>query len=146
MFLILACMSLVGLVFGLASASMFSLSEYCKFTCTSLVTDRNSTCRKLPIVISVCLTQPFQSSLRRDVTFVLTLLGKTVVCPRVVDRCCYCSCSCHIFLLSQLTTLAPAQDLPFSQIFPTIVSLPASGLTPRLYDWTVSSEHLGFYF
>ena len=40
----------------------------------------------------------------------------------------------------------PAQDLPFSQIFPTIDSLPASGLTPRLYDWSVSSEHLGFYF
>ena len=49
----------------------------------------------------------------------------------------------HIFLLSQLTTLTihtslslslPAQDLPFSQIFPTIDSLPASGLTPRLYD------------
>jgi len=41
----------------------------------------------------------------------------------------------------------PAQDLPFPQIFPTIDSLPSSGvLTPRLYDWTVSSEHLGFYF
>ena len=40
----------------------------------------------------------------------------------------------------------PAQDLPSSQIFPTIDSLPASGLTPRLYDWTVSSERLGFYF
>jgi len=38
----------------------------------------------------------------------------------------------------------PAQDLPFSQIFPTIDSLPASGLTPRLHDWTVSYEHLGF--
>jgi len=25
-------------------------------------------------------------------------------------------------------------------------SLPASGLTPRLYDWTVSSVHLGFCF
>ena len=36
--------------------------------------------------------------------------------------------------------------LPFSQIFPTIDSLPAPGLTPRLYDWSVSSEHLGFYF
>jgi len=34
----------------------------------------------------------------------------------------------------------------FLQIFPTIDSLPASGLTPRLYDWSVSSEHLGFYF
>ena len=34
----------------------------------------------------------------------------------------------------------------FSQIFPIIDSLPASGLTPRLYDWSVSSEHLGFYF
>ena len=39
----------------------------------------------------------------------------------------------------------PAQDLPCSRIFPTIDSLPASGLTPRLYDWSVSSEHLGFY-
>ena len=65
------------------------------------------------------------------------------------------SCSCHIFLLSQLTTLTihnslslslPAQDLPFSQIFPTIDSIPASGLTLWLYDWSVSSEHLGFYF
>jgi len=46
-----------------------------------------------------------------------------------------CSCCCHIFLLSQLTTLTihnslslslPAQDLLFSQIFPTIDSLPAS--------------------
>jgi len=37
-------------------------------------------------------------------------------------------------------------DLPFSQIFRTIDSLPASGLTPQLYDWTISSEHLGFYF
>jgi len=32
-----------------------------------------------------------------------------------------------------------------SQIFPTIDSLPASGLTPRLYDWSVSSEQF-FYF
>jgi len=32
-------------------------------------------------------------------------------------------------------------NLPFSEIFPTIDSLPASGLTPRLYDWTVFSEH-----
>jgi len=31
-------------------------------------------------------------------------------------------------------------------IFPTVDSLPSSGLTPRLYDSTVSSEHLGFYF
>jgi len=65
-----------------------------------------------------------------------------------------CSWSCHIFLLFQLTTLTihnslslslPAQDLPFSQIFPTIDSLAASGLTPRLYEWSVSSEHLGFF-
>ena len=27
-----------------------------------------------------------------------------------------------------------------------IDSLTASGLTPQLYDWSVSSEHLGFYF
>jgi len=35
-------------------------------------------------------------------------------------------------------------DFLFNQIFPTIDSLPASGLTTRLYDWSVSSEHLGF--
>ena len=34
----------------------------------------------------------------------------------------------------------------FTQIFPTIDSLPPSGLTPRLYDWSVSSEHLDFLF
>ena len=45
---------------------------------------------------------------------------------------------------NSLSLSLPAQDLPFSQIFPTIDSLPASGLTPRLYDWTVSCEHLGF--
>jgi len=28
----------------------------------------------------------------------------------------------------------------------TIDSLPASGLTSRLYDWSVTSEHLGFLF
>jgi len=45
-------------------------------------------------------------------------------------------------------TLKPisATSEPFGilwgQIFPTIDSLPASGLTPRLYDWSVSSEHL----
>jgi len=33
----------------------------------------------------------------------------------------------------------------FSQIIPTIDSLPASGLTPRLYYWSISSEHLVFY-
>jgi len=57
--------------------------------------------------------------------------------------------------LCQLTTLAihnslsrllPAQDLPLSQTFPTIDSLPASGLTPRTLLLTVSSEHLGFLF
>jgi len=68
--------------------------------------------------------------------------------------CSMCSCSCHI-LLSQFTTLTihnspslslSAQDLPFPQIFSTIHSLPASGLTPRLYAWSVSSEHLVFIF
>jgi len=58
-------------------------------------------------------------------------------------------------MLCQLTTLAirnflplslPAQNLPLSQIFPTTDSLLASGLTPRLYDYTVSSEHLHFLF
>jgi len=48
--------------------------------------------------------------------------------------------SCHIFLLCQHTTLTinnslslslPAQNLPLSQIFPTTVSLPVSGLTSR---------------
>jgi len=43
-------------------------------------------------------------------------------------------------------SLALILALPFSQIFPTIDSLPASGLTPRLYDWSVSFEHLGFLF
>ena len=51
-----------------------------------------------------------------------------------------CSCSYHFFSLCQLTTLTihnslcrslPAQDLPLPQIFPSIASLPASGLTPR---------------
>jgi len=51
-----------------------------------------------------------------------------------------CSCSYHIFSLCELTILTihnspsrppPAQDLPLSQIFPTIGSFPASGLTPR---------------
>jgi len=49
------------------------------------------------------------------------------------------SCSSHFFCLSQLTTLTihnsslfslPPQNLPLSQTFPTIDSLPASGLTP----------------
>ena len=53
-----------------------------------------------------------------------------------------CSCSYHFFSLCQLTTLTthnslslslPAQDLPLPQIFPTIDSLPASGLTPRTW-------------
>ena len=43
-------------------------------------------------------------------------------------------------------SLALILALPFSQIFPTIDSLPASGLSPLLYDWTASSEHLGFLF
>ena len=34
----------------------------------------------------------------------------------------------------------------FTNLSHHIHSLPASGLTPRLYDWSVSSEHLGFYF
>jgi len=50
------------------------------------------------------------------------------------------SCSYHIFSLCQLTTLTihnsrslslPPQNLPLSQIFPTVDSLPASGLTQR---------------
>ena len=54
----------------------------------------------------------------------------------------------HLTILTihnSLSLSLPAQDLPFSQIFPTIDYLPDSGLTPRLYDWSVSSEHLGFY-
>jgi len=51
-----------------------------------------------------------------------------------------CSWSYHIFALCQLATRTthnshsiqlPAQNLPFSQIFPTIRSLPVSGMTPR---------------
>ena len=51
-----------------------------------------------------------------------------------------CSCSYHIFSLCQLTILTihnslslslPPQDLPLPQIFLTIDSLSASGLTPR---------------
>ena len=69
--------------------------------------------------------------------------------------CPSCSCSYHFFSLCQLTTLTirnsvslslPAQDLPLSQILPTIDSLPASGLTPRTSLRTVSSEHLRFMF
>jgi len=41
--------------------------------------------------------------------------------------------------------VAIIQSLPLSQIFPTIDSLPASGLTPQIFDWTVPSEHLGFF-
>jgi len=51
-----------------------------------------------------------------------------------------CSCSYHIFSVCQLTTLTihnsrslslPPEDLPLSQIFPTIDFLQASGLAPR---------------
>jgi len=46
-----------------------------------------------------------------------------------------------------LSLSLPAQDLPLSQIFPTIDSLPASVLTSiDFYDWNVSSEHIGFWF
>ena len=54
--------------------------------------------------------------------------------------CPSCSCSYHFFSLCQLNTLTihnslslslPAQYLPLPQIFPSIDSLPASGLTPR---------------
>ena len=78
-----------------------------------------------------------------------TLFQPLCLCPS-------CSCSYHFFSLCQLTTLIihnslslslPAQDLPLSQIFPTIDSLPGlRTATPRLYDWTVSSEHLRFLF
>jgi len=44
-------------------------------------------------------------------------------------------------------SLSPrAQDLRLSQIFPTIDSLPALGLTPWTLYWTVFSEHLGFCY
>jgi len=54
----------------------------------------------------------------------------------------------------QLTTLTihnslcllPSQDLPISQIFPTIDSLWPQDWLHRLYDWTISSEHLVFCF
>jgi len=56
-----------------------------------------------------------------------------------------CLCPYHIFSLCQLTTVTvdnsislslSAQNLPLSQIFPTIDSLPASGLTPRTLHCT----------
>jgi len=67
--------------------------------------------------------------------------------------CPACSCSYHIFSLCQLTTLtihnslsfSPGSRPIFSQIFPTIDYLPASGLTPRTLSWTVSSEHLSLF-
>ena len=43
-------------------------------------------------------------------------------------------------------SFTPGSRPTFSQIFRTLDSLTALGLTPRLYDWSVSSEHLGFYF
>jgi len=43
-------------------------------------------------------------------------------------------------------SVAISATCTFPQIFPTTDSLPSSGLIPRLYDWIVSSEHLGFYF
>ena len=64
------------------------------------------------------------------------------------------SCSYHIFSLCQLTTLTnrnsvslslPAQELPLSQTFPTIDSLPAPGLNPQALLLTVSSEYLGWF-
>ena len=58
--------------------------------------------------------------------------------PRILLYLCpACSCSIHMSSLCQLTTLnplflsLPPQDLPLSQIFPIIDSLPAPGLTPR---------------
>ena len=73
------------------------------------------------------------------------LISALCLCPA-------CSCSYHISLC-QLTTLTihnsvslslPAQDLPLPQIFPTIGSIPASGLSPRT-SWPYhSSEHLCF--
>ena len=59
------------------------------------------------------------------------------------------SCSLNLPLSPSITPSlfhSGSRPIPFPQIFPTIDSLPASGLTSRLYDWSVSSEHLGFYF
>ena len=60
----------------------------------------------------------------------------------------------HIFLLSQLTTLTihnsvslslPAQDLPLSQIFPSIDSFQPQDWLHGLHDWTVSSSMSVFF-
>ena len=48
------------------------------------------------------------------------------------DACSYHSFSlCQLTIHNSLSLSLPAQDLPLSQIFPSIDSLPASGLTPR---------------
>ena len=62
----------------------------------------------------------------------------------------------HLLTLSTYIPLSPSitpslfhsrlKTYLFPQIFPTIDPLPASGLTPRLHDWSVSFEHLGFLF
>jgi len=45
-------------------------------------------------------------------------------------------------ITNSLSLSLPAQNLPLSQTFPTIDSLPASGLTPWTL-WLDCSEHLG---
>jgi len=55
---------------------------------------------------------------------------------------------CQLITLAihnSLSRLLPVQDLPLSQTFPTIDSLPASGLTARTLLLTISSEHLVFF-
>ena len=63
--------------------------------------------------------------------------------------------SYHIFSLCQLTTLTINNSLSltsgskptsFVKIFPIIDSLWPQGWLHGLYDWTVSSEHLGLVF
>jgi len=48
--------------------------------------------------------------------------------------------------LSQLSKLcSTVNTYLFDKSFPPQTAFLVSKLTPRLYDWTVSSEHLGFF-
>jgi len=76
-----------------------------------------------------------------------TSLQSLCLCPA-------CLCPYHIFSLCQVTTLTihnslslslAAQDLYLSQHFPTIDSLPASGLTPRTFMTRLFLLSISFY-
>jgi len=81
-------------------------------------------------LLQVCLTMSLESTSQFSPSTSFQSL-----CLWLAFSCCY-----DIFSLCQLTTLTihnslsvslPVQNLPLLQIFPTIDSLPASGLTPQ---------------